>query len=285
MNAKIFQFNDFRNYLKESFSELKQQNSKYSQRWIAQQIGVSSSGWISDLLAGRRNLTTTQMVHLNGLLNHNPKEQAYFEALVLFNQSSSLEEKNRYYEQLLTFKEISADELDKEYFEYFGEWHHAAIREKLLYLPFKGDYTALAQSLLPQITSAEAKKSIELLLKLGMIDHDKMSGEFKPNQVHVKKKLGIDQLLYFRYLQANMKLGMESIERIPKDERYMSALCTGLSEASFKEIIDDIQALRQKIKLLSERDTRHYRNTKSPLNMRIYQFLIELFPMTQQQEV
>jgi uncharacterized protein (TIGR02147 family) len=278
--SNLFQFNDYREYLKVAFADLKKQNSKYSQRWITQQMGVSSSGWMSDILAGRRSLTTTQIVSLSGVLDHSPKEKAFFEALVFYNQAASLEEKNRYYEQLLTFKEIESDLLDREYLEYFGQWYHAAIREQLLYKPFKGDYTALAASLLPEITPQEAKNSIELLLKLGMINYDPISSEFRPNQVHVKKKTGIDQILFFRYLQANMKLGMESLEKIPKEERYMSALCTGMSQASFKEIQDDIQALRQKIKLLSERDARHYRNTKEPSDMKIFQFLVELFPMT-----
>lgn len=280
----LFQFADYREYLRQSFAALKAQNSNYSQRAIAQKIGVASTGWISDMLAGRRNLSSTQMVHLHAILNHNPRQKAYFEALVAYNQAVSIEEKNRFYEQLLTFREVMAEPIDRDRFEYFSEWYHSAIREYLLVYSFFGDFNLLAKSMAPAITPDQAKKSIELLLNLGMIEYDKVSGEYRPISVHVKKQSGFDQIHYFNYLQTNMQLGMESLIRIPKEERYMSALCTALSEESFKEVSEDFRALRRKIMTLSERDSRHKRTTTSPENLRVYQCLIELFPLSQKLE-
>lgn len=283
-NVDLFQFVDFRSYLREAFAQLKANNSAYSQRFIAQKIGVASTGWISDMLGGRRNLTSTQMVHLSTLLRHTAREKAYFEVLVGYNQAASIDEKNRFYEQLLTFREVSAELIDRDRFEYFSEWHHSAIRERLLVEPFRGDYRALARTMEPPISPAAAQKSIELLLQLGMISHDKTTGEYRPVAVHVKKQSGFDQVHYFNYLRANMQLGMESLVRIPKDERYMSALCTALSEESFKELTEDFRALRRKMMSLSERDSRQRRTTTEPEHMRVYQCLIELFPLSQDME-
>lgn len=280
----LFQYIDFRLYLRDAFAQLKSKNSAYSQRMIAQKIGVASTGWISDMLAGRRNLTSSHVVQLHTLLQHSTKAKAYFEVLVGYNQAASIDEKNRFYEQLLTFREVSAELVDRDRFEYFNEWYHSAIREKLLVEPFRGDYRQLAKSMEPAISPAEAQKSIELLLQLGMISYDAKTGEYRPVDVHVKKQSGFDSLHYFNYLRANMQLGMESLVRIPKDERYMSALCTALSEDSFKEITEDFRALRRKIMALSEKDARQRRTTTSPEHMRVYQCLIELFPLSQDLE-
>lgn len=280
----LFQYVDYRLYLREIFAWLKSQNSAYSQRMISQKLGVSSTGWISDMLAGRRNLSSTHVAQLHLLLKHNAKAKAYFEVLVGYNQAASIDEKNRFYEQLLTFKEVSAELVDRDRFEYFSEWYHSAIREQLLVQPFRGDFKALARSMEPAITPVEAQKSIELLQHLGMISYDPARGEYRPVDVHVKKQSGFDQLHYFNYLRSNMQLGMESLVRIPKDERYMSALCTALSEDSFKEITEDFRALRRKIMALSEKDSRQRRTTTQPEHMRVYQCLIELFPLSQDME-
>src|SRR5688572_13063190 len=97
LDLSLFAFDDYRHFLRDYYERARARDPKFSQRFIASKLGVSSSGWFSDLLNGRANLAGTHLVRLAALLKLKPREADYLEALVLFNQSGSIEERNRHF--------------------------------------------------------------------------------------------------------------------------------------------------------------------------------------------
>jgi uncharacterized protein (TIGR02147 family) len=284
MSIVIFHYSDYRNFLKDAIQERKERDRKFSQRFIVQRLGIKSSGWLADILSARKKLARTYIPALSNLLQLNAREELYFETLVSYNHAKTLEEKNRAYEKLLTFHEIPKDIIGKDRFEYFSKWYYAAIREQLLLQAFRGDYKKLAHSLLPSISTQEARQAIQLLEELGMIKKY-AGGEFRPSVEHVQKQGQFATLHYLSYIQTNMQLGMGAIERIPKDERDISALTLTMSQEAFLEIKDDIKALRQKMIQLSENENKKFwKSVPGGDSRRVYQAVFELFPVTKAME-
>ena len=93
----IFDYQNYRLFLIDFLNDKKQHEKGFSQRDILKKMGISSSGFLANVLSGRNNLTTTQIALLARVLKFKKSETAYFEALVLFTQAKTLDEKNLYY--------------------------------------------------------------------------------------------------------------------------------------------------------------------------------------------
>ena len=217
----IFHYTDYRAFLKDALQALKEKDSKMSQRWIQQRLGVKTSGWLADLLAGRRKLGRPQLEVFARILNLSAREELYFQTLVDYMHATSTPNRNRAFEKLASFHEVPRDIIDPDRFEYFGKWYYGAIRELLLIEPYKGDPARLARSLNPPITPAQAKEAISVLERLGMVKRY-ASGELRPSVEHVKKASHFGPDHYYRYIRAQMELGLDAVERISKDERAVS---------------------------------------------------------------
>ncbi|MGL1934017.1 MAG: TIGR02147 family protein [Fibrobacterales bacterium] len=279
-SINIFQYTDYRLFLKDAIQARKSIDKKFSQRFIHQKLGIKSTGWLADILGGRKKISRSNLITLAGLLSVGPREELYLQTLVDYNHSKTVEDKNRNYAKLLTFQEVPKDIIGKDRFEYFSKWHYAAIREYLFIEPFNGNYTTLSKAIIPEISISEAKAAIVLLEELGMIKRY-AGGIFKPAVEHVKKQGdSFAPVYYYNYLKAQMELGIGSMERIPKEERDISAVSATLSEEAFKEIAEDIKVIRKKIVRLSEEENGKFWNSVDGDSRRVYQGVFELFPVS-----
>lgn len=281
--TNIFNYIDFLSFLKDAYQELKERDSKFSQRYIVMRLGINSTGWLADILSGRRKLPRKYIPKFSALLDLSAREELYFETLVEYSQGKGLPEKNRTYEKLLTFHEIPKDLIDNDRAEYFDKWYYPAIRELLLIEPFRGDFALLARTMIPQITPAQAKQAVELLKRLGMIKKY-ANGEYRPTVEHVKKNSVFSALHYYKYVRSQMELGLSALDHFPKEERDVSAITLTLSEESFRSIQDEIKALRQKMIQLSESDNKKFWDAVKKDSRRVYQGVFELFPATKNGE-
>jgi uncharacterized protein (TIGR02147 family) len=266
----IFEFTDFREYLRSRYEWEKSRDRGFSHRFIMEKVGASSTGWFSDLVNGRISLTGTFLARLTALLGFKANEEEYFRNLVAFAQAGSYEEKSRCLEKMLSFKELKSDLIGQDRFEYYGKWYYAAIRELLFFHDFAGDYGALAKKLDPPITPAQARKAIALLLKLGFVE--KLDGgRLRPKVPVVRKDTQFKSFELIRFLKTNMELATLALDRLDKDQRDISALTLALSEEQFAKARDEIKALRKRLLAMSE-------NTRP--GDKVYQCNFQMFPVT-----
>jgi uncharacterized protein (TIGR02147 family) len=83
----IFAYNDYRQYLKDYFEEQKARRPAFSHRFLLRKMGVTSSGFLSNILSGRRHLPASHVNRLSTALGLGKKGGRYFETLVAFNQA------------------------------------------------------------------------------------------------------------------------------------------------------------------------------------------------------
>jgi uncharacterized protein (TIGR02147 family) len=220
-------------------------------------------------MKGEKSLSRSAIYQVASALNLKKKEQDYFSTLVFFNESKTLEEKNLFYSQLLSYSKLNeAALLHKDQYQYFSNWYNAAIREIVTYADFQEDYRALGNLLNPAITEKMAKDSVELLLRLKLIQ--KKDGQYHQTNEIVTTGDEVFSLAVQNFQKENLKLAERALEKF-RDEKDISTITFGTNLKGYKQIRNEIISFRKRVLKLI---TAH-----KPMD-RVYQINFQIFPLS-----
>jgi uncharacterized protein (TIGR02147 family) len=266
----VFTYTDYRKFLSEYYQAQKARDPKISHRYFSQRIGYNSSGFFSEVLSGKKNLTGPVLLKLARALKLKKGEEEYFINLVNFNQARTIDERNRCYEKLMGAAQVRVETLQIEKFEYFSKWHHAAIRELLSFYPFRGDFKRLARKLNPHITQEQAKQSVRLLLELGMLKID-AEGRYLPAASLIGTGEGFMSMHVANLQRAFMDLAREGLDRFAREERDFSTVTLPMAAEDLPRARQAIAQLRALLMAISDKCQRPET---------VFQFNSQLFPLT-----
>lgn len=266
----LFSYDDYRRFLKDYYQDRKAREKKFSHRFLSRKLGYGSSGAFADILSGRKNLTSSSALRMARGLGLNRQEEEFFLHLVGFNQAGTLEEKNLHYAKILSMARLRLDVIAPEKYEYFSKWYLAALRELLYFHPCNGDFKALGRKLNPPLPAGEARKGVELLERLGLVERD-AQGYYRQTAKLLSTPETGSSLHIDNFQAATIKLALESLDRHPRDRRDLSTLTVTLSESSIEQVKTALKALRQCILGLAEKDEKVDQ---------VYQLNIQLFPLS-----
>jgi uncharacterized protein (TIGR02147 family) len=268
----IYSYIDYRQFLDDFFQEKKRTTRHFSNRYFAGKIGTSSPTFFSQVVAGKRNLTGPMIEKFIDALKLSNREAIFFRNLVLFCQSKSSDEKQQYYQYLLSMmgnvdeRQVSADQ-----FKYFSIWYHAVIRELVTIHDFKDDYDKIAKAVIPPITPSQAEKSIELLMRLKLMEK-KSDGCY--SQTSKAITTGVDPMLALARRSFNgemVSLAQEANKSMDKDERNISGITMGISKACYDVLLVELDAFKKRIITIVNNDRK---------SSRVYQFNFQIFPLS-----
>ena len=268
-NISIFNYTDYRKYLQDWIDGKKQTGGKFTLRQFSELVGFKSYAHLTMLLKGQANLSGRYLEKMASALALEEKERDYFIKIVKFNQSISREKKIRCFEELTGFKKSSIYLVNANQYEFYDKWYHSAIRSLLDFYPFTNNYAALAEMLEPAILPREAKKSIQLLLKLNLIAPDS-AGFLRPTQEILSSGWDMQSLAITNFVTKSMQLGTEAVDRFTQDKRNLSMVTIGISEPGYALVLNELRQCRQRILEISRQDKA---NT-------VYQLGIQLYPVS-----
>ena len=173
---QLTDYTDFRAYLSDWIEERKSHGLPGSNRWFAMKMGINSTSWLTSVIKGAKGLSKTTANKLSEIFKHSPVEIRYFETLVCFNQARTIEERNRYYQELCGIRKLrEVRTVGPDQYEYYSTWYNSAVRSLIgmhLFRPTLPDFQRLAAMVSPPITAAQARKSVNLLQKIGFVKID-----------------------------------------------------------------------------------------------------------------
>lgn len=272
---RIFNYTDYRKFLSDYYIYQKEVNPIFSYRYFAQRAKVKSSGFYKEVVSGKRSLTRTQIHNFSVALKFNKKEAEYFENMVYFSEANSTEERRRYFKKMMSFYDSRAYKLMADQYEYFSRWYYVAVRELLSYIDFVDDYKALATELNPSIREDQAKKAIDILQRLDLIEQDN-DGYFRRRDAVISTGYqGDDKLIYtmniINFQKEMIEFAKGAYERNPISKIDMSTLTLSVSKETYKDMKEEIAQFRKRLLGMAERD-------KNP--DRIYQLNHQFFPLS-----
>jgi uncharacterized protein (TIGR02147 family) len=272
--VNVFDFTDYRAFLKAYFQERKKNDRKFSHRWLARQLDLSTSNLLWLVMQGKRNLTATLCHKLGEVFKLSSREAEYFENMVNFMQAGTNKEKDLYFSRMtLMRKKLNVDRIEERQYEYYTNWYNPVVREIVTSPAFDGDPEALSRMLQPSITPSQAKRSIELLLKLGMIR--KQGGRYAQTSPLISSGPEVNSLAIVNFHRAMGNLAVESLDRASKKERNITSSTIYITGEMYGLIVKRIEDFRKELLTLAD-------SVKQ--GERVYQANFQLFPVSKIQE-
>ena len=268
------EFDDYRAYL-EALIEHLRNTRRFSYRYFAQRAGFSSTSFLKLVLQGERNLSPSSIGKFVKALSLSAQEADAFEALVLFNQAKTDEERNRHYIRLRKCAKSSVPmtQLDTPQYDLYSRWYVLPIREMLLLPDFQEDPVWISKRIFPPIKPEQAAKSLELLEKIGLARRNK-EGRLVPVDVKLATPKQVASLAVRNFQRAMLQRSEESLESVAIDERNFTSLTAGLTAEQYKILCEEIREFEKRMLDLIEDSPR------SEGVREIYHMAVQLFPVT-----
>ncbi len=266
----VYQFTNYRKYIKAYFDERKKHDRKFSHRYLSQRLGLSSPNFIMMVMQGKRNLTRSLAYKISQEFNQDENEAEYFESIVGFAQAKTNKEKDRYFQKIISLRRnCSVEKIEEHQYEYYSNWYNLVIRELVTYPEFKNNYNWLAKKVSPPITHSQTKRSVELLLKLGLIKRNGTS--YVRSSLLISTGQEVFSLAIVNFHRKMAELAAASLDTSSHDERDITACTVNISETGIGEIKKVIAECRKKVLSIAEADT--------PAD-RVYQINFQVFPLS-----
>jgi uncharacterized protein (TIGR02147 family) len=267
----IFEFTNFRQWLAAYYEAAKVHQPSFSYRWFARRAGFTSPNFLKLVIDGQRNIGADSVEKFVEALRLSEAEGLFFADLVFFAQAETADEKNAAWERIAASRRFrKARRIDSAYFEYLSHWYYPAIREMAARPDFVEDPVWIATELLPAIRPAEAKRALALLLELGFLVRD-ANGRLQRGDPSVTTGHEVRSLAIGNFHRQMLVRAADSIERVDRSERDISALTVCVARGRVAELKARIHAFRESLLHLCDEDT-------APDV--VYQINFQLFPLT-----
>lgn len=247
--APIFDYLDYRKYLRDEFEYLKQKRQGFSHRTLMRKLSLRSPGHMLFVMQGRRKLTESLGLRLAAFLNLNKRETDYLISLIRYTDAKTPAEKQYAFEELLLLQQRSRMTVSVSKHRFYEKWYYSAVRASLDVDLFKDNYDRLASSLCPPITPAEARKAIDVLLELQMARRDE-SGYVRPVDQAISTGDEWQSAVIHNLQRQFAELGRDALHRFKKEERDISNCTVTVSRETFRIITKKIRELRTRIMAL-----------------------------------
>jgi uncharacterized protein (TIGR02147 family) len=271
----IFEYDNYRAFLKDAYLALKARDGKFSYRFFSRIAGFKSPNILKLVIDGDRNIAPESIEKFSGAFKLNKEEALFFHNLVLLNQASTADDKSYYARELLksrSYRKIHP--LKEGQYHFFSVWYYVLIREMVGLTHFKEDYEWMAQQIQPAITAAEAKKAVDELTQLGLLERDN-ENRLRQSQNNIGTPDEVTASSITKCLREFMNRASESIDTVPREKRDISAVTFVTSEETVKRIKEKIQKFRKEILEMAA-------ESLTPDN--VYQLNFQFFPLTSEEE-
>ncbi len=243
----VFDFQNYREFLKAFYSEKKMSKRGFSYRNFARLCQFASPNFMKLVIEGKRNLSHEASEQIAEGLKLHKDESRFFIALVKFNQASTDEEKQKYYDEL---KDILPKQkrriLSEDSMIYLSHWLYPVLREMIEQKQFKEDPYWISRRLYGDVKPMQISQALNFLKESGFIfKNEKGKWACKDNFVISSdeiKSLGIRN-----YHRQMLELAKEMLEKVEMSKREYGALTLSLADEDLAEFKDKLKNFRQSI--------------------------------------
>ena len=263
----IFEYLDYRAYMKDAYEERKSEYSFYSYRMMAESFGLFPSN-VFRILHGDAHLPARCQSRALEVLGLTGRAADYFLLLINYARERSSQAKSEILEKALALRDVSRKSLEERELEYFDHWWVAVVRALLEITKGRAVPGEIGELLTPSVREEDVRASLELLEELKLIKKAS-SGRLLPSQAHLTAGGEAKSKAVHRFQRQILSLAADSLERFPAEVRDVSTLTLSMDERTFSEIRELIRECRRQIQKLVE-------ESKTP--DRVMQLAMAFFP-------
>jgi uncharacterized protein (TIGR02147 family) len=238
----VFEYSDYRTFLKDAFLELKSGPSGFSYARFCEAIGLKSTNYMKLVIDGKRNLTPGSVVRLGHFLKLGFEELRFLDALVSHGHSEGALERQHYKACLSALLDGKPTRYDrKERMELLERWYYPAL---LVALHGCEPSRAIQRACeLVGLGDADAKRAIETLVSLSVVKLES-DGRYRMSDLNVLMidKKGTKQR-YQRFLKDQLALSSRKLEtQYGRGAQFFSQTIS-IAEESWPDYVSQVQGL------------------------------------------
>lgn len=267
----IINYRNYREYIQDFYDEQKILNSLTWQSF-AEKAGFTSASHLKLICQAKANLSDEGIEQTAKSMNLVGYEKDYFEKLVHFNQAKLTAEKIKAFEEIAAIaNKYKAKLISGDMFAYLSDWQNVVVREIAPLSPPNTKTSNIARQLYPEITAAQAGKSLRFLEKAGMLEKQEDGTFVQTDKVLTTGDQDVTSIALRNYHRTMAEFALNAIDNVPMDERNVSEIVVGVSKEVYQQITQEISDFRKRILALA----------MSSKNVdRIYCMQTNLFPVS-----
>jgi len=272
VGVSVYDFLDFRVYLRAYYDAAKRTKPNFSFRMFSKLAGLRSPNFLKLVIDGERNLGADSVGRFADALGLVGADAEFFADLVAFGQAQTLAEKNRAFEGIASSRRFrAARRIDGDLFAYLSHWYNPAIRELSARADFQEEPRWIAGQLRPSISPAEAAEAMKLLLSLGLLVRDPKTGRVQRGEPTLTTEHEVRSLGAAAFHRQMLERAAGSIESVPRELRDLAALTVCVSPETVALVKQRIHKFRESLTELCDSDTQ---------GRTVYQLNVQWFPLS-----
>ena len=269
----INEYQDYREFMRDYYEERKR-TSVFSWREFSRLAGFTSSNYVQLVCNGKSRLSQNGIERVADAMELEGVDRDYFRAMVRFGDAKNDEKKMLAFNEMQKIaKENRLRVVDAEAFKYFESWVNPVMRELAPIMP-GAKPLELAHYCYPVVSAAEVRHSLDFMVHADFL---KKVGEDTYEQTE-KVVTGSSEAipLALRSMNRQMsKFATEAIDELPPEKRCIMGVTLGISEATYKWLVEKLESLRQQVVAMAAKETEYDK---------VYRLNLQLFPLTKGKE-
>ena len=277
--VSIYDFVNYKTFLKTIFEDLKFHNRGVSYKTIQERAGYSGgSNHLWQIIEGKTPISDSAIVNYGKALLLTNRELKYFKLMVDFEDAKTDEQREKVIKQMRQSKLFSRAQRNYlQVYEIYSDWYLPILWEMVSLDDFQEDTEWIAKRLFHDVSISKIRKGIEKLLEAEALYRDDagklhQAETLFPNYDDTKKDAGsLAFLAQRRYVREMLKLSAGALEKQPFDSRIFYTGSLVFSKEEYDTFRKKIIAF---IKDMYKKDPSH---TKKEV---IYQINLQFFSNT-----
>ena len=244
----IYNFVNYRTYLKSVCEDIVFNNPKISFKSIQEEAGYSrTSNHLWQVLEGRIPISSSAATNYCRALGLSKQEIKYFKLMVEFDKAKSDSEKNQIIQKMSTSKLFSkTNQKYIDVYHIFSTWYLPILWDLVLLDDFQEDYKWIADKLFFDLSESKIKRGFKKLIDAGLLIRDK-NGRLKQKKTeffgHESTADAVNSIAITagrNYIREMLKLSPKALEGQPYNKRIFYSANMALSEKDVEEVIKRI---------------------------------------------
>ena len=264
----LFSYLEYRDYLKDAYEQRRKLQPYFSYRFIGNKVGMDSS-YLTRLFQKKLHLGDDLVERMARAFGLTEDSLEYFRNLVSFNKARNEAQARVFHEQLMRLRGVGYQVVRGDQEEYFSNWIHVALRSLLDYRPFDGDFEALGAELSPPVSEDEAKSSLFLLERLGMVRRTEGGYDVLDDHLHSGDNWSAEAIKTFQ--KTTMALAVRSLDAVPVERRDISTMTMDIDSETLEDLKIMIREFQENVAKVVGSATH---------SDRVYHLNIQLFPLS-----
>ena len=269
----VFEYRNYREYIRD-FYESRKRCSAFTWREFAKLAGFASSGFLKLVCDGKTRLSKVAVEKVLPVLGLLGAQAEFFRLMVSFCDSPRPEVRSSSFEKMMKIaQENRVEFLEAKSFAYFSSWANPVLRELAPIMP-GATPLEMGHTLVPAISAAEARESLDLQESLGLLKKDE-SGNYHQTSEGVSSTRVVVSATVVNMQKQYAQLAAEALERYPREYRHISGMTMGLDREAYERLATELDAFRKKVADIVS-NVKNYD--------RVYRLNLQLFPLSKKVE-